>query len=155
MNSGRRAKIGLILCTLAVCGAAAITQRWREKRRVFTQPSELCDVVLAQMRAFREADYPRAYRTVSNSVQEKYNVETYADLARHEHPELRRAARVEFGPIHAEGRRALVPAYFCMENGDIIPCAYNLIHEEDGWKIDGVRVHPRWPASHQLRGTRL
>lgn len=155
MSHGRRAKIGLILCTFAVCAAAALVQRWRETRRAFVRPTELYDVVLAQMNAFREADYPRAYRTASNTVQEKYNVEAYSDLARNEHTELRRAARIEFGPIRAEGRRALVAAYFFMPQGDIIPCAYSLVHEEDGWKIDGSRVHHRWPANHQLRGTRL
>ena len=155
MITGRRAKIGLILCTMAVCGAAAIVQRWRETRRAFVQPAELYDVVLAQMSAFRDADYPRAYRTVSNTVQEKYNVEAYADLARHEHTELRHAARIEFGPVRAEGRRALVPAYFFMPRGDVIPCAYSLVREDDGWKIDGARVHRRWPVTQQLRGTRL
>ena len=155
MSPGRRAKVGLILCTFAVCGAAALVQRWREARPAFTHPAELYDVVLAQMSAFRDADYPRAYRVVSNGVQEKVNVETYADLARHDHTELRRAVRIEFGSIRAEGRRALVPAYFFMPAGDIIPCAYSLVREEDGWKIDGLRVHPRWPATHQLRGSRL
>ena len=92
MSHGRRAKIGLILCTFAVCAAAALVQRWRETRRAFVRPTELYDVVLAQMNAFREADYPRAYRTASNTVQEKYNVEAYSDLARNEHTELRRAA---------------------------------------------------------------
>jgi hypothetical protein len=155
MSPGRRARVGLILCTLAVCGTAAVVQRWRDTRPAFTRPAELYDVVLAQMTAFREADYPRAYRTVSNGVQEKVSVEIYADFARLDHTELRRAVRIEFGPIRAEGRRALVPAYFIMAEGEIIPCAYSLVREEEGWKIDSVRVHPRWPSTHQLPGSRL
>lgn len=155
MNAGRRARVGLILCTFAICGAAAIVQRMRESRRAFAHPNELCDVVLAQMNALRDADYSRAYRHASNSLQEKYNVETYTDFARYDHPELRRAARLEFGPIRAEGRRAVIPVYFFFGNGELIPAAYSLVREEDGWKIDAVRVHARWPADHQLRGTRL
>jgi hypothetical protein len=155
MSPGRRAKVGLILCTLAVCGAAAMVQRWRDTRPAFTRPAELYDVVLAQMTAFREADYPRAYRTASNGVQEKVSVEVYADFARRDHTELRRALRIEFGPIRAEGSRAFVPAYFIMAEGEIIPCAYSLVREQEGWKIDSVRVHPRWPPSHQLPGSRL
>jgi Domain of unknown function (DUF4864) len=155
MNPSRRAKIGLILLTFSVCGAAAITQRWRDSRHAVLHPTELYAVVLAQMDAFRRADFPRAYRHVSNSVQEQFNVESYADFVRHDHLELRHAERIEFGAIRAEGRRALVPTYFFMANGDVIPCAYSLIHEEDGWKIDGVRVHPRWPATQRLQGVRL
>lgn len=155
MNRGRRARIGLILCTFAICGAAAIFQRLRETRHAFEHPNELCDVVLAQMKALQAADYSRAYRHASNSLQEKYNLETYTDFARYDHPELRRAERLEFGPIRAEGRRAMVPVYFFFPNGELIPVAYSLVREEEGWKIDGVRVHSRRPAEHQLSGTRL
>lgn len=155
MSTGRRAKVGLILCTFALCGVAAISQRWREARRARAAPRELYEVVLAQMSAFRAADYPRAYRHVSNSLQGKLNVEAYADFARHDHPELRRAERIEFGPVLASGLRASVPTYFFFSNGEVIPCVYSLIRESDAWKVDAVRVHPRWPAQQPLRGTRL
>lgn len=155
MSLGRRAKVGLILCTLAFCGVAAITQRWRDARPARTTPHELYGVVLAQMSAFRAADYRRAYRHASNGLQGKLDVEGYADFARHDHPELRRAERIEFGPVLTTGLRASVPTYFFFSNGEVIPCVYSLIHEEDAWKIDAVRVHPRWPAHQPLRGTRL
>lgn len=155
MTTGRHAKVGLILCTFALCGAAAITQRWREARRARATPHELYDVVLAQMNAVRAADYPRAYRHVSNSLQGKLNMEAYADFARHDHPELRRAERIEFGPVLVSGRRASVPTYFFFSNGEAIPCVYSLVHEGDEWKVDAVRVHPRWSAQQPLRGTRL
>ncbi len=155
MNPGRRARVGLILCTFAICGAAAIVQRIRESRQASERPHVLCDVVLAQMKALREADYSQAYRHASNSLQEKYNLETYIDFARHDHPELCRAERVEFGPVRVEGSRAVIPVYFFFGSGALIPAAYSLVREEDGWKIDAVRVHSRWPADHQLRGTRL
>ena len=51
MTTGRRAKVGLILCTFALCGAAALTQRWRHARRAQTTPHELYEVVLAQIRS--------------------------------------------------------------------------------------------------------
>ena len=155
MNPGRRTRVGLILSAFAICGFAAIVQRMRETRSAFEHPSELCDVVLDQMKALREADYLRAYRHASNHLQEQYNFETYAAFARRDHPELHRAERVEFGPVRTEGERAVVPVYFFFPNGELIPAAYSLVREEEGWKIDAVRVHSRWPAHHQLRGTRL
>ncbi|MEO8351682.1 MAG: DUF4864 domain-containing protein [Chthoniobacteraceae bacterium] len=155
MTAGQRSKVGLILFTLAVCGGAAITQRWLESRRAAVRPGDLFAVVLEQMDAFRKADYPRAFRQVSNNLQEKFNVESYSSFARHDHPELRRATRIEFGPVRSVGRRALVPVYFFLEGAGVIPCTYSLVHEEDGWKIDGVRVHGQWPSTFQLRGSRI
>ncbi|HEX8311699.1 MAG TPA: DUF4864 domain-containing protein [Chthoniobacteraceae bacterium] len=150
----QRAKIALVLCMFAICGTAAVAHRWMETRRTSARPAELYDIVWRQIEAVRESDYTLAYRQASMSFQEKFNVETYADLIRTEYPELLRANRVEFGAVRLEGRQAIIPVYFILNDGEVIPCLYCLVFEENAWKIEAARVHRRWPSGRRLGGLR-
>ena len=150
----RTAKLALLAALLLACVAAALWQRALERRWHATPPRELYAVVWQQLAAFREADYPAAYGHASMSFQEKFPVTVFADLVRAEYPGLMRAQRLEFGAVRFAGRRATIPAYFFLPEGDILPCLYLLIREEDAWKIEGARVLQRWPATRRLGGTR-
>jgi hypothetical protein len=150
----RAAKLCLLAALFAVCGAAALFQTTLERRWQYTPPAELYSVVSKQLAAFRADDYSAAYRQASVSFQERFNIETFSALARTEYPGLVRALRVEFGAVHFEGRRATVPVYFFLPEGETIPCFYHLIREEDAWKIDSTRVLKRWPPNRRLGGMR-
>lgn len=150
----RAAKLCLLGVVFGVCVAAAVFQRTFERRWQTTPPGELYHVVSQQLAAFRADDYSGAYREVSLGFQEKFDLEAFADLARTDYPSLLRATRVEFGQTKFRGRNAFLSAYFIMPEGDIVPCVYSLVHEDDSWKIDGVRVLPRWPANRRLGGLR-
>ena len=150
----RKAKLSVLGAVFAMCVAATLFQKVLERKWQATPPAELYDVVWKQLSAFRADDYPSAYRQVSMSFQEKFNIEAFTDLAHTEYPGLVRAQRVEFGAVRFEGRRAYIPAYFFLYEGDIVPCIYSLIREEDGWKIDSAKVLKRWPANRRLGGTR-
>ena len=56
--------------------------------------------------------------------------------------------------IFGEGRQALVQVYFFLPDGDIVPCVYRLVNEENAWKIDAAHVQKRWPAGRRLGGMR-
>jgi hypothetical protein len=150
----RLAKIVLLVGLLSICVAGVLLQGKIEKRRVIAEPNELYAVVWKQIAAFREDDYASAYRQVSTSFQEKFNIEAFSDLARTEYPSLRRASRVEFGAVRFEGNHAILPAYLFLADGDVIPCIFSLVNEEDTWKIDAARVLRRWPAGQRLGGLR-
>jgi hypothetical protein len=150
----RAAKLCLLGVLFAVCGAAALFQSVLDRRWQSTPPAELYSVVSTELSAFRADDFPAAYRQVSMSFQEKFNLEAFADLARTDYPALLQAAHVEFGQVRFQGRRAYLPAYFILPEGDIVPCVYTLVHEDDAWKIDNARVLPRWPANRRLGGLR-
>lgn len=150
----RTTKLCLLFALFAGCVAATLSQRALERRWHATPPAELYAVVWNQLNAFRADDYSSAYHQVSMSFQEKFNIEAFENLARTEYPGLLRATRVEFGAVRFEGRHAFIPAYFFLAEGDIVPCLYSLIREEDGWKIDGARVLKRWPSNRHLGGTR-
>ena len=150
----RRHRIGLILIFLGVCGGAALVQRALDAGQLVARPAELYEVVSQEIDAVREADFSRAYQQVSTGFQEKFNVEAFADLVRADYPSLHQIERVEFGRIAREGRRALVQVYFFLPNGDIVPCVYRLVSEENAWKIDAAHVQKRWPSGRRLGGMR-
>lgn len=150
----RAARICLLAALFGVCGVAALFQSQIDRRRQATPPTQLYAVVWKQIAAFRDDDYGSAYQQVSTGFQEKFNREAFADLARTEYPNLVRATRVEFGAVHFEGRHAIVPAYFFLPDGDIIPCMYSLVNEDNTWKIDGAHVLRRWPADRRMGGLR-
>ncbi len=139
---------------VAVCVVAAVVQQYQLRQQATLRPTELFAVVQKQINAFRDDDYIAAYRQVSNDFQEKFNIEAFADLARSDYPLLGRAERVEFGAIQWDGERAVVPAYFFLPQGEVVPCLFNLVREESTWKIDSVRVQKRWPAGRRIGGMR-
>lgn len=150
----RTTKLCVITCLFALCGLSALVQNQLDRRRQSSTPTELYEVVWKHIEAYRAADYASAYRHVSSGLQEKFNIQSFVERARTEYPGLRRAERVEFGAIRYEGRNAIVPVYFFLPEGDVIPCLYSLVHEESVWKIDGTRFLRRWPVGRRLGGMR-
>lgn len=150
----RLAKILLLAAVLVLCGGAVLFQKRSDRARQAIAPNQLYAVVWKQISAFRSEDFAAAYRQASTGFQEKVNIDAFSDLARTSYPDLIRATRVEFGAVHLDGRRAVIPAYFFLPEGDVIPCIYSLIREDDAWKIDRARVLRRWPAGRRLGGMR-
>ena len=142
----RTTKLGILAAVFFLCGASAFVQNRFEQDRQAIPPNELYEVVRKQIHAFRDADFASAYRQVSSSFQERMNMEAFSDLARTEYPGIARAERVEFGAVQADGRHAIVPVYFFLQDGDVIPCVYSLVNEENSWKIDALAVCARSAA---------
>ena len=92
---------------------------------------------------------------INSFNQEKFNVEAFADMVRSDYPAARQIERVEFGRVARDGRQALVQVYFFLPNGDIVPCVYRLVNEENAWKIDAAHVQKRWPSGRRLGGLRI
>ena len=145
----RAAKLALLSLLFTVCGGGVFWQYRAEHLHQIPAPGELYEVVLKQVAAFRSDDYAVAYRQASSTFQEKFDIEAFADLVRTEYPGILHAARVEFGAVRIEGARAVIPAYFFMRDGEVIPCVYDLIREEEIWKIDNVRVLRRLPVGRR------
>ena len=150
----RRNQFFTLALLFSICLTAALVQAWQQREREAMKPAELFNVVNRQIAAFRADDYASAYEQVSTGFQEKFNITSFTDLARSEYPLLSRADRVEFGPVHWDGRHAIVPVYFFLPDGEVVPCLYSLVQEDAEWKIDAVRVQKRWPAGRRLGGMR-
>jgi len=155
MNAGwHRFKIAIVGATFSVCGIAALIRPTHTRRAPEVRPSHLYKVVMEELHALREANYPQAYRQVSLSMQERYNLDAFAEYVRTDHPELTRYERLEFGSIRLQSRYAVVPVYFFMGNGEITSVQYVLVHEEGQWRIDASRVERRWGRGHRVAGER-
>ena len=139
---------------IAVCVGSALVQQYQMRQQAVLKPTELFEVVKKQIDAFKEDDYAAAYQQVSNGFQERFNMEAFVDMAKSDYPLLGRADRVEFGAVQWDGERAIVPAYFFLPQGAVVPCLFKLVREESTWKIDSVRVQKRWPAGRRLGGMR-
>lgn len=150
----KRFRIIGISAIAAVCLAAGLFQAWEQHTREALRPADLFDVVWRQIAAFREDDYAGAYQQVSTGFQERFNIRSFTDLAHSEYPILCRADRVEFGPVHWDGKHAIVPVYFFLPDGEVVPTLYSMVQEDSDWKIDALRVQKRWPAGRRLGGTR-
>jgi hypothetical protein len=150
----RRVKLLILAFFFAVCFSSAWIQSHQERQRALQRPNDLFDVVWAQVEAFQSDDYASAYQQISNDFQEKFDQAAFEDLARSDYPLLARAERVEFGAVQWNGRSAVVPAYFFMAEGEVLPCLFSLVYERKAWKIDAVRMQKRWPAGRRLGGMR-
>jgi hypothetical protein len=148
-------KVGIVCLTVAVCVAGILIRPAAPRRVAEPAPAELYRVVLQELEAVRQADYVSAYRNVSVSMQERYNLDVFSEVVRTDHPELARFDRVEFGAIRSQGRQAMVPAYLFLPNGDIAAVTYSLIREEGTWRIDSSRVQRHWSQGYRVSGTRL
>lgn len=148
-------KIGLMLLVFAVCGSAILlTSRQAAPERPTVDPSALYEVIETQLTAFREADFPRAYRFASNAFQQKWNVDQFTDTVRIDYAALIRAERIEFGAAHVRDDRAIIQVFFIGRGGEVLPCIYSLINEGGVWRIEGARRLRQWAPGERLRGLR-
>ena len=155
MNAAwHRFKVAIVGATFSVCGVAVLIRPGQPRRAPEVRPAQLYKVVMDELHALREANYPQAYRQVSLSMQERYNLDAFTAHVRTNHPELTRYERLEFGSIRLQARYALVPVYFFMSNGEIASVQYVLVHEEGQWRIDASRVERRWGRGHRVAGER-
>ncbi|HET6409627.1 MAG TPA: DUF4864 domain-containing protein [Chthoniobacteraceae bacterium] len=156
MKAWHGMKMAIVGATFSVC-AAGVFIRPMPPRRVGEQPrpAELYRVVMQELQSVRDADYVGAYRQVSLSMRERYNLDVFADKVRTERPDLTRYERVEFGGVRMNGRQASVPAYLFLSNGDIAAVTYLLVREEGSWRIDGSHVRRRWNGNYRVGGTRM
>jgi hypothetical protein len=148
-------KMAIVGATFAVCGAGVFIRPAAPRRIAEPRPGDLYQVVMEELQAVKKADYVNAYRHVSLSMQERYNLDVFADMVRTERPELARFERVEFGGIRVKGRQASVPAYLFLPGDDIAIVTYLLVREEGAWRIDASFVQRRWSRGYRVGGTRL
>ena len=102
----------------------------------------------------RNSDFSRAYQQVSTGFQERFDVNAFTELIRANYPEAGRIERVEFGRVLHNGRHALVQVYFFLPGGDVIPCIYTLVIEDESWKIDAAHVQKSPAVGRRLGGLR-
>lgn len=151
-----RGKITLLLFFFTVCGSAALVSFHVHRARPETvvRPADLYAVVNTQLVELRADNFSRAYQHASTNLQQRFNVDQFADMVRSDYDRAIHAQRVEFGFVERRGRRAVIQVFFIDSEGHVTPCIYSLVSEGEGWKIDGARLFETWPVGARLGGIR-
>jgi len=99
--------------------------------------------VLGQLDAFRRGDYDTAYTFASDTIRQIFDRESFERMVKIGYPEIARStsATVNQATVAADGH-----AYLIMkirgDNGGRIEAIYELIWEDNRWKIAGVVSRP-------------
>jgi hypothetical protein len=151
----RLLKASLLLFFFSLCGLAFVLTFHLRERQLAPVPHELFTVVNEQLAAMRAADFTGAYRKASSGVQQKFTLPQFERMVRHNYGEMTAAHRVEFGAIEMQGSSAYLQVFFFDAGGRARTFVYNLIAEDDGWKIGGVEEWNRYRGAHRPAGTNI
>jgi uncharacterized protein DUF4864 len=148
----RIAKASLLLFFFSLCGVASVVTHHLRQRAPAPAPRELFAVVNDQLTALRAADFTGAYRYAANGVQQKFTLSQFENMVRHSYSDMTRADHVEFGSVRVEGETAFVHVFFFAADGSVRSFLYNLIAEDNSWKISGVEEISVQPLRVPLAG---
>jgi hypothetical protein len=115
-------------------------------------PHDLFSVVNSQLVAFRSSDFRRAYGNAAAAVQQKFTLQQFELMIRHNYPDMTRLHRIEFGFVKVDGATALVQVFFFAADGSVRPYLYSLVAEDSGWKVESVEPMRAPPPGHRLGG---
>lgn len=101
------------------------------------------DTVLAQLDAFRRGDYDTAYTLASETIRQIFDRQGFERMVRAGYPEIARSrsAVIESAAVAPDGR-AFVILKIGGANGNRVEAIYELVWEDDRWKIGGVVSRP-------------
>lgn len=149
----RALKASLLLFFLSLCAAAVYVTLRPSRAAKAPAPRELYSVVNDQLAAFRAEDFPGAYRYAASAVQQKFTLQQFEAMIRHDYAQMAYARRVEFGAIDVHGSAAFVQVYLFAADGSGRSFLYSLAAEGGAWKIDGAQEVRVFPPRQSLAGT--
>ncbi len=103
--------------------------------------AEIVASVEGQLAAFRDGKIERAYAYASTVLQMQTPIRRFVQLVRQGYPEIWSNARVEFGLVRDDGRRATVTARVFAHDSSSAMYDYVLVKEDEFWRIAGVLRH--------------
>jgi hypothetical protein len=148
-------KASLLLFFFSLCGVAFVVTYHLRQDRSAPEPHELFSVVNEQLAAMRASDFTGAYRKATSGVQQKFTLPQFEAMVRRNYAEMTAAQRVEFGAIEVQGSSAYLQVFFFDADGDARAFVYNLVAENDGWKIGGVEEWNRYRGKQRPAGTNI
>jgi hypothetical protein len=99
---------------------------------------QLRQVIEAQLTAFRQDDYARAYNFAGSALKTQVSLPAFERMVKSTYPAIAKSSAVQFGVILDNGEEALVNATIAGESGGLRHYQYILLRERSGWKIIGV-----------------
>ena len=127
--------LGVVMATLVVASVA------------FAQPGEVAkaaaEPIMKQLDAFRRDDYDVAYIFASADIQRMFDREAFERMVKGGYPEIARStfALVSRTEVTPDGH-VYVNVKIRGANGNSIEALYDMVRENDGWRINGVVTKP-------------
>jgi len=127
--------LGVVMATLVVASVA------------FAQPGEVAkaaaEPIMKQLEAFRRDDYDVAYIFASADIQRMFDREAFERMVKGGYPEIARStfALVSRTEVTPDGH-VYVNVKIRGANGNSIEALYDMVRENDGWRINGVVTKP-------------
>ena len=127
--------LGVVMATLAVASVA------------FAQPGEVAkaaaEPIMKQLEAFRRDDYDIAYIFASTEVRRMFDREAFERMVKGGYPEIARStfALVSRTEVTPDGH-VYINVKIRGANGNSIEALYDMVRENDGWRINGVVTKP-------------
>ncbi len=99
---------------------------------------DLTDVIQAQLAAFRNDDYPKAYHYAASGLKAQLPLPAFERMVKHLYPVIAQSRSAQFGVSLDNGEQAVVNVGILGESGHFRHYRYLLQLENSGWKIYGV-----------------
>lgn len=112
---------------------------------------QVIGVLEAQLTAFRDGDYERAYSFAASSLQQQFTVAAFERMVKEGYPIIAYWRAVSFGEVQDNGREAVVQISVQGRGRRTRFFRYLLIREASAWRISGVEeINPSPAAQGQL-----
>jgi hypothetical protein len=108
------------------------------------EEQEIRSVIQQQLDAFTFNDYESAYKLASKKIKDRFSQDEYTEMVRADYLQISKSIRVSFGEIHfsSDPAHAIVRVEIVGFNHKKVTAEYQMIREEDGWKVDGITIIP-------------
>jgi hypothetical protein len=100
--------------------------------------SELRQVIEAQLAAFRQDDYPEAYKYAATSIKAQFPLPAFERMVKQGFPSIAQSTSAQFGVVVDNGKQAVVNVAVVGASGRTRHYQYLMQREGAGWRIFGV-----------------
>lgn len=145
-------RVTAVFSALIACSVALLMHLFPDNSYPQPRHQEVYRAIQDQLKAFREADFQRAYYHGAQEFRKRLTPVQFEHYARRHFSTLAQAQQIEFGTVRFHGPQATVEVFFLHHGGVTIPCLYTLSFEEGVWKVKGVEVMEAWPPGYRLSG---
>ncbi len=99
---------------------------------------ELIQVIESQLAAFRNDDYPAAYKCAAAELRDSMPLPEFERMVRRDYAPIARCSSAEFGAALDNGTEGIVTVDVHGRAGKVVRYGYLLKLEAGNWKINGV-----------------
>ncbi|RBW52351.1 DUF4864 domain-containing protein [Ruegeria sp. A3M17] len=107
----------------------------------FAQSAEIEANITAQIQAFKADDFATAYTFASPNIQSFFGTpENFGAMVRNGYPMVWRPADVRFLELREVAGALWQKVMITDSNGQVHVLDYQMVQQENGWKINGVQL---------------